>query len=331
MARKTSRSLCSLICAAALAALAVQQAAAQQGADANYPNRAIRIIVGFGAGGGNDILARLIGQKFSERWGQSVVIENKPGASAEIATEYVKNAAPDGYTLLVAANGSMALSSVMNKKLGYSPLRDFAPVGLIASFPLVIAVNPSTPVKSVRELIDYAKANPDKANCSEPSLAFQVALEQIKLKTGAPFQFIPYKSSAESITAVISGATLATLIDAGPASGAIKGGQLRALAITSAQRSPEFPDVPTMAEAGYPDLAISFWTGLFAPAATPPAIVKKLESELLGVMKLADVQTRLRTLGVVAEGRPADETRRFVEAEIARLTELVTVAKIKKE
>ncbi len=327
----TRRSLRLVVVAAALAALLVQGSAAQQDSAAGYPDRTIRIVVGFGAGGGNDILARLIGQKLSESMGQSVVIENKPGASAEIGTEYVKNSVPDGYTLLVAANGSMALSAVINKKLGYSPVRDFAPIGLIASFPLVLAVNPSVPVNSVQQFVNYAKANPGEINCSGPSVAFQVALEQFKLKTGAPLQYIPYKSSAEAITAVIAGTTPMTLIDAGPGSGAIRGGQVRALAITSSQRSAEFPDVPTMAEAGFPDLNISFWSGLFAPAAVPTAIVKKLESELLQVLKLPDVQERMHSLALVVEARPGDETRRFVEAEIARLTEVAKIANIRQD
>ena len=327
----TRRSLWLVVVAAALTTLLVQGSAAQQDSAAGYPDRTIRIVVGFGAGGGNDLLARLIGQKFSESMGQSVVIENKPGASAEIGTEYVKNSAPDGYTLLVAANGSMALSAVLNKKLGYSPVRDFAPIGLIASFPLVLAVNPSVPVNSVQQLVDYAKANPDKIDCSGPSVSFQVALEQFKLKTGAPLQYIPYKSSAEAITAVIAGTTPMTLVDAGPVSGAIRGGQVRALAITSRQRSAEFPDVLTMAEAGFPDLNISFWSGLFAPAAVPTAIVKKLESKLLQVLKLPDVQERLRSLALVVEARPGDETRRFVEAEIARLTEVAKIANVRQD
>jgi tripartite-type tricarboxylate transporter receptor subunit TctC len=304
-------------------------AMAQQDAVKDYPNRNIRIIVGFGPGGGNDIVARLIGAKLSETLGRSVIIENKPGAGAILATEYVKNADPDGYTLLVAANGSMAVNAAIFSKLSYDPVRDFTPIGLIASFPLVLGVTPASPVKSVTELVAYAKAHPDKANYSGASPAFQLAVEQFKMKTGAPLQWIPYKSSAESITAVISGATLMTLVDTAPAVPQIKGGQMRALAVTAKERLDELPDVPTMAEAGVPDMDMSFWSGLFAPAATPPAIVKKLETEFVRIVALPDVRQKLQAIGVIPEGRPSEETRRFVEGEIARLKEVAKAANIK--
>jgi tripartite-type tricarboxylate transporter receptor subunit TctC len=324
---KRLRAALAIAFAPALAALMINSAAAQDPA-ANYPNRAIRILVPFAAGGGNDILARLIGQKMSENFGQPVVIENKPGASGELATEYVKNAAPDGYTLLVAANGSMAVSAAINSKLGYSPLRDFSHIGLVASFPLVLLVNNALPIRNVAELVAYAKANPDKANYAEPSVAFQIVMENLKLKTGAPLQLIPYKSSMEAATAVITGATIATLVDAGPVAGLIKNGQVRAIAITAASRAPEFPDVPTMAESGFPDMSISFWTGLFAPASVPPPIIKKLEGELLRIVKLPDIQQRMKSIAVVPEGRSGEDTRRFIEGQIARFAEIARAANL---
>ncbi len=314
-------------CAATLAAFAAPPAHAQQDA-ASYPNRPVRIVVGFAAGGGNDIMARLIGQKLSEALNQSVVIENRAGANGELAADYVKNAAPDGYTLMVGASGMMSVSPVINKKLSYAPARDFTPIGMIASFPLVLVVNAAMPIRTVQDLVHYAKENPAKANYSEPSVAFQVVVEQFKLMTGAPLQYIPYKSSAEALTAVMSGTTLVTLIDSGPAVGTIKGGQVRALAITSAARSPELPDVPTMAEAGYPDLAVSFWNGLFGPAGIPPPIARKLEAELIRAVKLPDIEERMRALAVVPEGRPSEELRQLVAAEIARVGEIVRIANI---
>jgi tripartite-type tricarboxylate transporter receptor subunit TctC len=173
-------------------ALATPAARAQE---APYPTKPIRMIVGFAAGGGNDILARLIGQKMSDGLGQSIVIENRTGANGEIAADYVKNAAPDGYTVLVGASGMMSVSPVVNKKLPYAPVRDFTPLGMIASFPLVLVVNPTSPIRSVADLVRYAKDHPDKANYAEPSVAFQVVVEQLKLKTGMPMQYIPYKGS----------------------------------------------------------------------------------------------------------------------------------------
>jgi tripartite-type tricarboxylate transporter receptor subunit TctC len=313
---------------ALLATALVAPAARAQQDSAAYPTRPIRIVVGFAAGGGNDILARLIGQKLSEALGQSVVIENRSGANGELAADYVKNATPDGYTLLVGASGMMSVSPVVNKKLTYAPIRDFTAIGMIASYPLVLVVYPAAPVRTVQDLVGYAKQNPDKANYAEPSVAFQVVVEQLKLKTGAPLQYIPYKSSAEALTAVMSGTTLATLIDAGPAVGAIKGGQVRGLAITSVERSPELPDVPTMAEAGFPDLAVSFWNGLFGPAGLPPPIARKLEAELTRAVKQPDMVERMRALAVVPEGRPGEELRRLITAEIARVSEIVRIANI---
>jgi tripartite-type tricarboxylate transporter receptor subunit TctC len=312
----------------ALAGALMTTGAAAQDPAATYPSRTIRFIVPFAAGGGIDVLARLVSQKMSESFGHPVIVENRPGASGELATEYVKNAAPDGYTLLIASNGSMAVSPATKTKLSYSPLKDFAPVGLIASFPLVLVVNNDLPVHSMGEFVAYAKANPDKANYAEPSVAFQLVIEILKQKTGAPLQMIPYKSSSESVLSVIGGNTIAALVDSGPAAGSIKANKVRALGITSAERSPEFPDVPTMKETGFPELSISFWSGMFAPAGVPPAIVKKLETELLRIVKLPDIQARMRALAEVPEGRNGEETRRFVEGQITMFSSIARKANL---
>jgi len=305
--------------------------AAAQDPAATYPNRPIRIVVPYAAGGGIDILARLIGQKLSESLGQPVIVESKPGASGELAAEFVKNAAPDGYTLMVTSNGPMAVSPATNAKLRYSPLRDFAPIGLIASFPLVLVVNNDLPIHSMSEFVAYAKAHPDKANYAEPSVAFQLVIESLKQKTGAPLQLIPYKSSSEAVLSVMGGTTIAALVDSGPAAGSIKSGKVRAIGITSAARSPEFPDVPTMVEAGFPDMSISFWSGMFAPAGVPPAIVKKLEGELVRIVKLPDIQQRMTSMAEVPEGRPSEETRRFVEGQITMFTAIARSANITRD
>ena len=215
-----------------------------------YPTRPIRIVVGFGPGGGNDIFARLIGQKLHERLGQAVVVENKPGAGAIIATEYVAKATPDGYTLLLGATGAMTINPAVYSKLSYDTVRDFAPISMIASFPLLVCVNATAPIKSVAELVTYAKANPTKANYASSSAAFQLATELFKIRTGAPLEHIPYKSSGEMLTAVLGGEVLVALADALPVAGHVKAGTIRVLAITSARRAAEYPNVPTMAEAG---------------------------------------------------------------------------------
>src|ERR1700742_4337053 len=192
------------IVGACLGLLALGAPVSAQEDPAKYPTRPIHIVVGFTPGGGNDILARIVGQKLSEGLGQPVVIDNKPGAGAIVATEYVAKAAPDGYTLLVGASGAMTINPAVYAKLNYDSIRDFVPLSELGSFPLILIVNASSPFKSVAELVAYAKANPDKANYSSASTAFQLATELFKQKTGAPMQEIPYKGAADSVMAVIS-------------------------------------------------------------------------------------------------------------------------------
>jgi tripartite-type tricarboxylate transporter receptor subunit TctC len=208
-----------------------------------YPTRPICIVVGFGPGGGNDIIARMIGQKLTERLGQPVIVENKPGAGAIIATEHVARATPDGYTLLLGATGSITINPAVYRKLSYDTLRDFAPISIVASFPLLLCVNAAAPMKSVAELVAYANANPTKANYASSPAAFQLTTELFKMKTGAPLQHVPYKSSGEMLTAVLGGEVLVALADAPPVAGHVRAGTLRVLAITSAKRAAEYPDV----------------------------------------------------------------------------------------
>jgi tripartite-type tricarboxylate transporter receptor subunit TctC len=294
-----------------------------------FPLRPIKLIVGFGPGGGNDILARLVAQKFSEGLGQTTLVENKPGAGAMIATEFVAKAAPDGYTLLVGATGAMTINPAVYRNLRYDTLRDFVPVGMIASFPLLICVKAEAPVKSLSELIAYSKANPAQANYASSSAAFRLATELFKLKTGAPLEHVAYKSSGEMVTAVIAGEVLIALADAPAVAGQIKGGRIRALASTAAERMPEYPEVPTMAEAGVPDLEVRLWSGLFAPAATPDGIVKKLEQQLSAILKLPDVRERLQSLGVDPGAGASQEFAAQIAAETARWAAIAKAANIK--
>jgi tripartite-type tricarboxylate transporter receptor subunit TctC len=295
-----------------------------------YPTRPIHIVVGFTPGGGNDILARIVGQKLSDSLGQPVVIDNKPGGGAIVATEYVAKSAPDGYTLLVGASGAMTINPAVYAKLNYDSLRDFVPLSELGSFPLILIVNASSPFKSVADLVAYAKANPDKANYSSASAAFQVATELFKQKTGAPMQEIPYKGANDSVMAVISGQVTATIADAGPVSGQIKGGQVRALAVAAPKRIDDLPDVPTMKEAGA-DVEAVLWSGLFAPKNTPPAIAKKLEGELMRIVRMPDVIERLKPLGIDPVGNSSDEFARIVASDIARWTAVAKAANIKIE
>jgi tripartite-type tricarboxylate transporter receptor subunit TctC len=308
---------------------AAMPAAAQGDAAATYPAKAIRLIVGFAPGGANDLLARIVGQKLSERLGQPVLVENKPGAGAAIATEFVAKAPPDGHTLLVGATGAMTINPAVYSKLAYDTVRDFTPVSMIASFPLLLTVNASAPARTVAELVAYAKANPAKANYASASASFQLATELFKMRTGAPLEHIAYKGSGESMTALISGEVLVALADSPPVSGHLKSGKARALAVTSAERMREYPDVPTMAEAGVADLEVRLWSGVFAPAATPPAIVKKLEKEIVDIVKQPDVRERLAGLSVDPVGDTSEAFARTIAAELARWSATARAANIK--
>jgi tripartite-type tricarboxylate transporter receptor subunit TctC len=312
----------------AFTAIAAATASAQEG-PSKYPTRPIHIIVGFTAGGGNDIIARIFGQKLSESLGQPVIIENKPGGGAIVATEYVAKSAPDGYTLLVGASG-MAINPAVYAKLPYDSVRDFVAVSELASFPLILIVNPSSPIKSVAELVAYAKANPDKTNYSSSSASFQLVTELFKQRTGAPMQVIPYKGANDSVMAVISGQVTATIADAGPALSQVLGGQARALAVAAPKRMEELPDVPTLKEVGA-DVDAVLWSGLFAPKDTPPAIVKKLEGEIMSIARLPDVTARLKPLGILPVGNSSEEFGRILASDIARWAEVARAGQIKIE
>jgi tripartite-type tricarboxylate transporter receptor subunit TctC len=308
---------------AALVASTLRNAQAQ-----DYPNRVIRLIVGFAAGGGNDVFARLVGQKLSELIGQSVVIENRPGAGGRLAAAYVAGQAADGYTLLVGAAGAMSVAPAIYPNLPYHPLRSFVPLTLIGSFPLVLVVAPSRDLKSVADMVAWAKAHADKANYATSAPGFTIATELLKLKTGMPGVAIPYKSSNEMVLSVISGQTLLTIADPPPTVPLVKGGQLRALAVTGARRLAELPDVPSMAEAGLPDVNIGLWSGLFAPAGTPPAITHKLEDALRRAIQSPEVADKLKALGVDPGGIPSDELRRLIETDIKLTADVVKAANL---
>lgn len=316
---------------AALAAIAAHPASAQGDAAANYPNRPIRLIVGFAAGGGNDLFARLVGQKLSENIGQPVIIENKPGAGGRIAVEYVKSQPADGYTIMVAASGQMAIAAAIYPKLSYHPTRDFLPLTMIASFPLILAGPANDTIKSVKDLVAYGKANPDKSNYATSSPAFTITTELFKLKTGMPGVAVPYKSSNEMMLSVAGGNTLFSIADGPPTMPLVQGGKIRALAVTGSQRSSELPDVPSMAEAGYPEVNIGLWSGLFVAAGTPPAIAKKLGSESRRALADPGVRDKLKAMAVNPGGGPGEEFRKKIDGDIKVFADVVKAANLKFE
>jgi tripartite-type tricarboxylate transporter receptor subunit TctC len=297
---------------------------------ASYPSRPIHIIVGFTPGGGNDLIARIFGQKLSERLGQPVIIENKPGGGAIVATEYVARSTPDGYTLLIGASGAITINPAVYAKLPYDPLHDLVPISELASFPLILVVAASAPFKSVADLVAYAKSNPTKANYSSSSTSFQLVTELFKQKTGAPMQMIPYKGTNDAVVAVIAGEVTATIADAGPVSGQLSGGQLRALAVATPRRIANMPDVPTMTEAGV-DVEAVLFSGIFAPKGTPPEVIRRLEKEFVEIAKLPDVISRLKALGIDAVGTSSEEFAKIIATDIPRWAEVAHASGVKLE
>jgi tripartite-type tricarboxylate transporter receptor subunit TctC len=301
------------------------------GAQGNYPDKPIRVIVGFAAGGGNDLFARLIQPKLTEYLGQNVVIENKPGAGGRLAVEFVKNQPADGYTIMVAATGQMAIAAAIYPKLSYHPTRDFIPLTMIASFPLILAGPANDTIKTVKDLVAYGKANPDKSNYATSSPAFTITTELFKLKTGMPAVAVPYKSSNEMMLSVAGGNTLFSIADGPPTVPLVKGGKIRALAVTGSERSAELPDVPSMAEAGYPEVNIGLWSGFFVSANTPPAIVKKIDDAARRALADAGVREKLKAMAVNPGGGPGEEFRKKIDGDIKVFADVVKAANLKFE
>ena len=317
---------------AALAALPLLIAAAMPAAaQTNYPTKPIRMIVGFAAGGGNDIFARLVGAKLGEILGQQVVVENRPGAAGRLSAEYVSHQPADGYSLLVGASGAMSMGPAIYSNLPYQTNTTFTPIGMIANFPLIMVISADNPSKDLKEFVAWMKAHPDKANYASSSPAFTITTELLKLKTGMPGTAIPYKSSNEMNLSVISGQTAMTIADGPPTVPQVKAGKEKALAVTGKERAPELPDVPTMAEAGYPGVEVSLWSGLFAPAATPPAIVDKLRNAFAQAIADPGVAQKLRALAVNPGGATPDEFRRIIDSDIAKYRDVVQAAHLKFE
>ncbi len=295
----------------------------------DYPSRPIRVIVGFAAGGGNDLFARLVMRKFDELSGATTVIENKPGAGGRISSEYAAKQAPDGYTVLVAATGQMAIAAAVFPDLSYHPTKSFIPLNMIAHFPLMLVVAADSPIQSVKDLVAFAKANPDKSNYGTSAPPFTIASELLKLKTGMPGVAIPFKGTNESNLCVISHQCLFTISDGGPAVPLIKGGKTRALAVTSAERSAELPDVPSMAEVGFPEVNIALWSGFFVPAGTPAPIVAKLEKELGRALADASVQDGLTKMAVTPGGSVGPDFAKVIDADIEKYKDVVKAANLK--
>lgn len=310
------RTILSGLAALAFAALAVPGAALAQGWPSKQP---IKFIVVYPPGGASDVTARLLASKLTESLGQSVVVENKPGANGIIATEFVAKSAPDGYTILMANLGPNAINPVVYKKLPYDAVKDFAGITLTTLVPQAIVVTPSLPVKTVPELIAYAKANPGKVTFASAGngASNHLSGELFNGMAGVKMQHIPYKGDAPGMVDVMSGqvnVALPTVIAAMPH---IKSGKLRAIAVTSEKRLPSLPDVPTVAETLKGFEAVS-WGGVMAPAGTPPDIVNRLNAEILKILKMPDIAEKLKGLGAEIVGSTPAQFDAYVKSEIAK-------------
>lgn len=308
--------------AAALACMALGTAAGAQ----EYPGRVVRMVAPFAAGGSTDVLTRITGAQLSERWGQSVVVENRVGASGRIGAELVaKQSAPDGYTLLVAG-APHAIGMSLFGKLSYDLAKDLAAVANIATFPSVIVVHPSMPVKSVKELIALAKSRPGEINFASPNIGSpnHLAMELFKTMAGIDMVHIPYKGgSGQMMGDLIGGQVQLASMGFPPAVPQIKSGRLRAIAVSSMKRSPVLPDVPTVNESGLRGFEVSSWYGIFAPAATPKQIVAKINADMQVILASADMKAKLAPLGAEPAPMFPEEFARFVRAEIDKWATVV--------
>jgi len=311
---------------AGLAAACWGAAAAAQGA---YPSRNVQIVVPFTPGTGADLLSRTLGPKLSERWKVPVITDNRPGATGNIGAEYVAKAAPDGHTVLFAAT-AFGMTPTLYRNLPFDPVKSFAPVVLIATSGLGLVVHPQLPVKSVKEFVQLAKRRPGELLYSSPGNGGpqHLTMELLKLETGINIIHVPYKGLAGAITDAMGGHVQAMVSALQTAHPYVTAGRLRMLGIMSAQRSPAFPDVPTMKEQGLPKLEVYTWYGSFAPAGTPPAAVAKLNGDINALLQQPDVRDILGKQGMVPAGGTPERFGELVKDELARWDRVVKVAKI---
>jgi tripartite-type tricarboxylate transporter receptor subunit TctC len=297
----------------------------------NFPAKPIRIVVPFGPGGVADIITRTLAPKLAEGLGQQVLIENKPSAGGIIAAESVARADPDGHTLLLLNNGN-AVSSALFKSLPYDPVNDFATVSTVGRFGIVIVTDPASPLKTVQDLVAAAKASPGKLNFATIGIGStqHLSAELFRSTTGIDVQVIPYKATPEVFAALKTRDAAVAFEFLTPVLGQLKGGNLRAIAVTSANRSPVLPDVPTAIESGLAGFDVSSWNGLAVPAKTPRATVTRLNQEVVKAIAAPDVQKRLLELGVEGRTSTPEEFRDFFIAESKRWSRVVEAAKIEK-
>ena len=297
----------------------------------SYPSKPIRLIIPFPPGGSTDILGRSLAQKLSEAWGQQVLVDNRGGAGGTIGADLAAKAPADGYTLLMGHIGTLAVNVSLYPKLSYDPVRDFAPVSLVALVPNVLVVHPALPVKNVSELIAYAKANPDKLNYSSGGngSAAHLAVEYFKLQTKTEIVHVPYKGTGPSVTDLIAGQVSMTMTGAPAVMPHVQSGRIRALGVSSPQRIPALAQIPSVAEAGVQGFDATQWYGVVAPAGTPKDVVAKLNAEIRKIMQSKEMLDRLNTEGAIAAAGTPEQFGAYIKNEIMRWGVVVKAAGMK--
>jgi tripartite-type tricarboxylate transporter receptor subunit TctC len=316
---------------AAASALIFAGLASTASAQAPYPSRPITLVLPFAAGSGTDTTTRIISQHLGQALGVGTIIDNKPGANGMIAATYVARAAPDGYTLFVTTNTTHSANPFLLKNLTYDPVKDFTPIARTGDLPFMLVVNNELPVKNVAELIAYGKANPGKLTYASGSSSGIVSGATFAHNTGVDMLHVPYKSSPPALNDVIGGRVSMIFIDVLTGLPHVKGNALRALAVTTKERSPLVPDLPSMQEAGVPDFDISSWQGYFAPAGTPTEVVTRLNAEIRKIVEKPEIKAQLATLGMDAFSGTPEQLGTFVGEQMVLWERLIKNAGIEKQ
>jgi len=308
-------------------------AAYPQASSSDYPNRPLKQIVPFPPGGGVDIVTRIVAAKWSELLGQPIVVENRAGAGGTVGTDYAAKAAADGYTLFTCNIASHGVSPALYNKLPYDYIRDFAPISLIGKTPNVLVLHPSVPARTLKEFVELAKANPGKYNYASPGFGTspQMTMELFKLTAGVDLFHVPYKGGAPALADVMGGQVAGMFGNLPEQLGAIKGGKTRALAVSSLARNPQLPDVPTVAESGYPGFEVTVWYGVCTQAAVAKPMLARLHATLVKTLELPEMKARLAESSIDATPTTEEEFAKFIRAENERWTAVVRDAHIPKQ
>lgn len=313
--------------AVTLVAFGPQRALAQ-----DYPDKPVKIVVGFAPGGTNDILARLLAAKLQDKLRQTFIVENKAGANSAIGNDFVAKAPPDGYTLLVSSSGGLTTNPVLMKNLPYDPVKDYEPIALLGSFPLVVTVSSSLPVKNFADLVAFSKKTKDgKLENGTPTTSFLLVAETLSATAGVKFNHILYRGSGPVVAGVLGGEIQTGVLDSPAVIQQVKGGKLKALAVTTAKRSAALPDVPTIEELGYPGYDAPIWTALMAPRGTPAPVLGNLRHALDEILKDPDMVEKMHALGMDPGDADAAALSRRIASDIARWGQVAKTANIQPE